>query len=362
MRILIVHPVMTFLGGGERLCCETILALLSCGHEITVLSETFDPRNIESYFGYEGLFNRVDLLLYPPNYKAGVLGSYAHLIQHLRGQKKAFKQNKHPRKQDFDLIFSTQDAGYIPDANLPVVQWGYFPRSFPNYFPNSLPKAIRSLPLRLHYKRRIERIGLVLAISQYSKSHFDSKWKRPSILVYPPCNMVNPRAKRNLVVTVARAVPEKRLELFWKVARLRPEYEFVMLLTQDPHLVEYSTSLSKQSPDNGRTIFNPPKETYHKFLGEARVYLHLMEREHFGITVVEGMSAFCVPVVHDSGGPKEIVDGGIGFRWQKIEAVPDMIDKAMKASPSSNARRRAEDFSAERFERRLSSVFSELQA
>ena len=362
MRILIVHPVMVFLGGGENLCCATIRTLLSCGHEITVLSEAFDPQKVESHFGYDGLFDKVNLLSYPPNDKAPELGSCSHLIRHLRGQKHALRQIKHLRSRAFDLVLSTQDEGYIPDMNLSVIQWGYFPRSFPNYFPSSLPKTIRSLPLRLHYERKISRIGLVLAISRYSKWHFDKEWKRPSVVVYPSCNMVKPRAKRNLVVTAARAVPGKRLELFWKVARLRPEYEFMMLLTQDPRLVEYSISLSKESPSNGRTIFNASKETYHKFLGEAKVYIHLMEEERFGITIVEAMSASCVPIVHDSGASKEIVDSEAGFLWQKIVDVPRMIDEAMKESPSAAARRRAENFNNERFEKRLSSVFSELQA
>ena len=172
--------------------------------------------------------------------------------------------------------------------------------------------------------------------------------------------MVNVRAKRNLVVTVGRAIPAKRLELFWKAASLCPEYEFAMLLTQDPGLVEYSKSLSRESPANGRTIFNPPMETYHKLLGEAKVYLHLMKGEHFGITIVEAMSAGCVPVVHDSGGSKEIVSGEIGFRWQNLEEIPSMIEQAMEDSPSSVCRLRAEDFRFETFEKKLSEVFSGL--
>jgi glycosyltransferase involved in cell wall biosynthesis len=214
----------------------------------------------------------------------------------------------------------------------------------------------------MHYRRKISRIGLVLAISQYSKLNLDRKWSRPSVLVYPACDMVSARAKRNLVVTVGRAIPAKRLELFWKIASLCPEYEFAMLLTQDSGLVEYSKILSSGSPVNGRTIFNPPKEMYHRFLGEAKVYLHLMKGEHFGIAIVEAMSASCVPVVHDSGGLKEIVSGETGFRWQSIEDVPGMIEEAMKNSPSSVSRLRAEGFRFDRFEKKLSEIFSELHA
>jgi len=65
-----------------------------------------------------------------------------------------------------------------------------------------------------------------------------------------------------------------------------------------------------------------------------------MKGEHFGITIVEAMSAGCVPVVHDSGGPKEIVNGERGFRWQNLEEIPRMIEQAMEDSPSSVCRLR----------------------
>jgi len=365
MRILIVHPVMTFLGGGERLCCETIQALLSLGHEVTLLSEIFDTRRTERFFGYSRLFDKIIPMFYPSSKTMGSFGTSAHLIHHLRSQKHELEEiaNSHPRP--FDLIFSTQDPGYVPDMNLPVIQWGYSPRFFPKPFhadsPRALASAIRWLPLRLHYLQKISRIGLVLAISQYSKTHLDEDWKRPSALVYPACNMVSPGAKRNLVVTVARAVPVKRLELFWKVAMLRPNYEFARLPTQDPHFSGYSIGLSRAAPLNGRTIFNPSVETYHKFLGEAKVYLHLMEREHFGISIVEAMSALCIPIVHDSGGPKEIVDGRVGFLWQIIDEVPTIVDDAIRISPSDAAGQRAQYFSVERFEKRLASIFSQVR-
>lgn len=154
--------------------------LLSCGHEITVLSEAFDPQKIEGHFGHHGLFDKVKSLTYPSNNKAGVLGSYTHLIHHLHGQKQALRHLKPPSNKAFDLVFSTQDAGYIPNISLPVIQWGYFPTTFPRHFRRSLPKAISRLPLQLHYEEKISRIGLVLAISQFSRWHFDKGGNAPA--------------------------------------------------------------------------------------------------------------------------------------------------------------------------------------
>ena len=351
---------MKFMGGGERLCCDTIRTLLTQGHTIALLSEAFDPRRIEEFFGYEKLFDKVDLFLYSPRKRSTPYGSTTHLIHHAKGQVQALNQS-HFRNQAWDLLFSTQDAGYIPDLELPVLQWGYFPKHIPSFFEIALPKAIRSFPVSRYYRNKIARIGLVLAISEYSKLHLDKEWKRPSTLVYPSCNMVPTKAKRNRVVTTARTIPEKRLELFWKVAELCPEYEFVMLLTNDLRFREYTSKLYSQIPANGSIVSNPRKDVYHNILGESKVYLHMMVGEHFGITIVEAMSASCVPIVHDSGGPREIVDAETGFRWQKFEEIPIMVRDAMNRSPSAAARQRAETFSIDVFQKKLSSIFSGLQ-
>jgi|SRR2546426_2942862 len=360
MRILIVHPVMTFLGGGERLCCDTIRALQFGGHDLTVLSSNFEPEKLEKFFGYGQLFASVNLMLYKSIDGSDQFGTSTHLLRHLRGQRKVLQQATHSYDPNFDLIFSTQDPGYLPAMRRPVIQWGYFPKTFS--YPTSVPRTIRSLPLRLHYQQQISRIGLVLAISRYSKKSLDREWKRPSKLLHPACNMVRVTSKRDLVVTAARAIPGKHLELFWTIAKARPQYEFVMLLTRDPYSSEYANYLTRQTPYNGKILFDPKKELYHSILGEAKVYLHFMQNEHFGITVVEAMSASCVPIVHDSGGPAEIVDALSGFRWKRIQDIPPMLDRAIKMAPSEAARLQAQEFTYERFQQGLSSVFSELQA
>src|SRR5712692_814676 len=210
MKILVVHPVMDYLGGGERLCCETVRTLIAEGHEITFLSESFNPNKVENFFGYPHLFDGVDLQLYPRIHNAGELGTSPHILHHTRRQNRVLSRFK-KTKAVFDLVFSTQDPGYIPDLKTPVIQWGYFPRSFPKLCGRSSPKKLvqylRSVPLRIHYDGKIARIGLVLAISRYSQANLDRSWKRPSVIVYPACNMINPAEKRALVVTVARAAP-----------------------------------------------------------------------------------------------------------------------------------------------------------
>jgi len=332
------------MGGGERLCCETIRTLISRGHDITLLSGEFKADRLERFFGFEGLFRAISVKTYPADSRDR-FGTYKHLLHHVKAQRKFVSADS-----DYDFVFSTQDAGYIPDISRPVVQWGYFPNSFPG--------GLYSWPLRVHYSLKIRRINLVLAISEYSKSHFDEAWKVPTVLVYPACNMIRPRIVRdNVVVTAARGVPEKNLELFWEVARRCPNYEFVLLLTQDPRFVEYSRALQATAPMNGRVIVDPDKEVYQETLARSRIYLHLMRGEHFGITVVESMSAGCVPVVHDSGGPKEIV-GSSGLLWRNIGEIPGLLTIADTSyqTMSKFSMERARAFSREKFDKLFGEV------
>ena len=350
MRVLVVHPMMSALGGGERLCCETMIALNKRGHELTLLSGDFDHHRIEEFFGFQGLFENILVKTYP-SATSDKFGTYHHLIHHLKMQKKAI-----PSSWKYDLVFSTQDVGYIPDYSTPVLQWGYFPNSF--------PKGVYGWPLRFHYSLKIKRIGLILAISEYSKSNFDRSWRVPTTLVYPACNMIRPEASReNIVVTAARGVPEKNLELFWETAKKVPSFEFVLLLTVDPRFVDYSKIIQRASPPNGRVIVNPAKELYQTVLAKSKIYLHLMRGEHFGITVVESMSAGCVPVVHASGGPKEIVADS-GLLWQEPDEIPRLLASADDSYErlSKLSKERAKLFSGEKFDKTFGELLERMSS
>jgi len=321
-----------------------MIALINRGDEITLFSGDFIADRLERFFGYDGLFRRISLKTYPADPRDR-FGTYKHLLHHVKAQRKLLSADS-----DFDLVFSTQDAGYIPDISSPVFQWGYFP--------NTLPRGLYGWPLRVHYSRKIMRIGLVLAISEYSKAHFDREWEVPTTLVYPACNMIQPaRSRNNVVVTAARGVPEKNLELFWEIARQCPNYEFVLLLTLDPRFLEYSRVLQSTAPMNGRVIVNPDREMYQETLARSRIYLHVMRGEHFGITIVESMSAGCVPVVHDSGGPKEIVHG-VGLLWRQVEEIPRLLSVADASyeTMSELSIERARTFSREKFDERFGEV------
>lgn len=70
-----------------------------------------------------------------------------------------------------------------------------------------------------------------------------------------------------------------------------------------------------------------------KIFSEARVGLHTMKDEHFGITIVEMMSAGLVTIAHASGGPlKDIIGSSqdqVGYLCSNTDEFVSQVVRAM---------------------------------
>jgi glycosyltransferase involved in cell wall biosynthesis len=124
---------------------------------------------------------------------------------------------------------------------------------------------------------------------------------------------------------------------------------------------------------------NPSAEQLHKLYSDAAIYWHGTgigadlvaspeKAEHFGISLVEAMSAQAVPFSLNAGGPREIISHGeTGFLYD----TPDELAKLtidLLATTSSERRvgmgraaaRRAAEYSREHFTRRINDLIDDL--
>jgi len=327
MKVLIIHPRLSVKGGGERVAIHSILAATKAGHEVTLLSEEFDEASFADFYGCPGLFDKVDRFYYPA-FKP-VLGPrfllYQRLIYHWLRIRKAVSRDS------FDIVLSTQDIGYIPSTHAPVIQYCYFPEYFSHLQTSSSPVwRLYYRPASAYYRNRVRRVGILLSVSDFTRGFVAKKWKRDSKTVYPPCpveafsELSKVQLRENLVVTIGRIVPEKRFHLFVELARLVPETRFVAIGSLSDETSAYYERLKRTAPENVSFVLSPLRKVKN-ILGRAMAYVHCAENEHFGITIVEAMAAGCVPIVHDSGGPREIVTSDVGFRWSNLSVAARQI-------------------------------------
>ncbi len=78
---------------------------------------------------------------------------------------------------------------------------------------------------------------------------------------------------------------------------------------------------------------NLPGPDLLKILHDSRIYVHLMEGEHFGIAPVEGLASGCVTLVHNSGGMKEFIPQE--FRWENYDYLKEKIVTYMESETAS---------------------------
>ena len=350
MRIIVVHPRMSVMGGGERVAIHSIKEALREGHEVYLATEEFDVDSFEDFFGVQGLFKDVRLLTYPPfqpMIRRAVL--YQRLAYHQLRLRKFVSKNR-----AFDLILNTAEVANQPTARLPSIEYCYFP----NYFSHLESDGLTGLwelyywPAKMFYRSRVGHVDRLLAVSDFTRKFVRERWGRNSTTLYPPCpvdlydNLRIP--KRDLVITVGRIAPEKRMGIFLEIARRIPAVDFAIVGSISTERRSYYESLRAEAPSNVSFIVSPLRKV-REVLGRAKVYVHTALNEHFGITIVEAMSAGCVPVVHNSGGPTEIVSQDVGYRWTSIGEAAKQVSTIIENDDLQKEKSRAAAVRAELF-------------
>jgi alpha-1,2-mannosyltransferase len=220
---------------------------------------------------------------------------------------------------------------------------------------------------------------LVMVNSNWTLHHIQQLWrpfgnKKCIHVVFPPCDTGNfedlPLANRkNIIISVGQFRPEKdhplQLRSFALFRKKYNQWDVKLVLlgscrdTEDQSRVDELRHLATdlKISDSVEFVLNQPFSVLKQWLGRSRVGLHTMWNEHFGIGVVEMMSAGCITIAHRSGGPLTdiIRHGETGFLAStEDEYACSMNDIFSGRVPSEhaiqiNARKTANRFSVEIF-------------
>ncbi len=171
--------------------------------------------------------------------------------------------------------------------------------------------------------------------------------------------------QENLVVTTSRFAASKLLERIPQIAaQTRKDITFAIIgRVYSCETLFRLQKMVNQMDLNDRVKFYPDASAQQKFdlLKRAKVYLHTMVGEHFGISIVEAMALGCMPIVHNSGGMVEIAPAR--YRYETVKQAAEKIDSAISGwseRESLIAKELADRFSLANFSVRFIELMSRL--
>jgi glycosyltransferase involved in cell wall biosynthesis len=231
----------------------------------------------------------------------------------------------------------------------------------------------------------------VIYNSKYTAHWIEQKWKfSPHKHIYPPVDMdpdsdeKNP-VKENIILSVARfemGGSKKQLEMvrtFVKLSRRFPELfkQWQLVLVggspdENDYLKTIKAVIHKNDAGNVQLKVNIPSDELKALYKKSAIFWHLCGLdqtdpalvEHFGMTIVEAMQNWLVPIVFDGGGQREIVEHGeSGFRVTSTAELMAFTlkltrEQDLRKKLGANAFQRSKAFTREVFEQNVRDFFS----
>jgi glycosyltransferase involved in cell wall biosynthesis len=326
-KILVIHPYFYIIGGAEQVLLKILEALVEQKQDCSLLGELPEDSTFNNLY----TLNVKQISYSDTNFRPTRFPTHQCLLRHLKLQNKLRK-----KVGKMDLEVSTQEPMYFIGAGKKRVAYIHFPANLTRMQNSNLKhrwfwKLFYS-PITFQLRQQIKRVDLLICNSYYTQRAIMDCWGREAEVIYPPVDVESfkPLQKELLVVSVGRFVPTKNYELIVEVAKQMPDVQFIIAGRKSLNDSYYDKIVSLK-PDNLTLDANATLDNVSVLLGRAKVYLHCMVGEHFGISVGEAMAAGCVPVVHDSGGPVEIVSG-LGFLYDDVEECVKAVRKALQST------------------------------
>ena len=342
-KFLVVHPYLDIYGGGERVCHNIIKTLVMHGQNVELLTFDFDAGRYREIVGEE--FPK-EVAIHSLGTRIEVEPPFTIYKRH-RNFIKLLK--KYRERLEYDYLFSTQSSSPFEPVFLNKakknIAYVHFPEIHFDYDRSRLQRKVYLWLFKRWVEQGIDKLDKVFCNSNYTKEMIIHYWKshavKDPIVVYPPVNLQNfwsdkPLVERRKRVTyVARFIPVKRHEIMKRLAADLPSYEFVSVGGLIDSEKVWFNKFSENLPPNYTLKTNLPGSNLLKILHDSRIYVHLMEGEHFGIAPVEGLASGCVTIVHNSGGMKEFIPDE--FRWETYDDLKQKIVRFMEGKNASES-------------------------
>ena len=213
-----------------------------------------------------------------------------------------------------------------------------------------------------------------------------------TLRLYPPVDMYhganNVDKKLKIILSVARFEPggsKKQLDMvraFRELCQIdqnvKNEWRFIMAggsADDNPYFNRVKREIEARKESNIELMPNLTNTEILRLYGTASIFWHacgLNEKnphlvEHFGMTTVEAMQNYCVPIVINGGGQKEIVEHEIsGFRFNTLDELISLTlrvinNDELRKNIAQRAYERSHRFDFEEFKKTVNPFFLNIE-
>jgi alpha-1,2-mannosyltransferase len=339
MKAVVIHHNLNIPGGEATVAIETIQSLYELGYDVELITvQKPDLESIAKAYGKRLVIRKVKHL-FPLKIK--YFGIYQRLLTIIPSL---------TLSSDSDIVINTNGniLPYRIPNDIPYILYLHFPImriANSGYYNNKYQKSLfwktyfkpYQIMANALTKSALARSTIILTISGFSKDAIRKAYPTvdPCIL-YPPVDIerfssaYRSNSRRNKVLVISRFSPEKQIEKAIKVAQLVGRIEFEIIGSLVPANRPYFNFLKKMIQgyaleDKIRLSPNATNEELINAMSTSTVYLHTMQGEHFGVSIVEAMAAGLVPIVPSYGGCSEIVPPE--YRYNTLEEAAKCICK-----------------------------------
>jgi glycosyltransferase involved in cell wall biosynthesis len=300
------------------------------------------------------------------------LGVYQRLAYSYFFFKKLVKEYK------VDFVVVTGGSGIIPaQAAKKTIVYVHFPADLEfshRRYLNSWFKRLYIKPAKfISYNLDDIKTATIVTNSNYTKNLIFKTWNVESTVIYPPCpqysfpldQKMNDNKNNNTICSLGRFTPEKEYETILEIARKIPTKRFELVGSVTPDKIYYLDRLQKMAPNNVIFHVNASIEEKMDVLLRSRALLHSFIGEHFGIAIIEAMSAGLIPVTHNSGAAKDDRLVPEKFRYADVDGAVSCLDLALNQwsiYEADKMRAFALQFSPEAFRNRFKVFISHWRA
>ena len=350
MKIAILHNFAEHPGGGDLIMLDIIEALIEHNHSVTLITSYPQglPKAIEHFSKDNTLFTTLKI----NKVKVPSIVKHPYNIY-------LTAKNIEDQLKKYDLIVISDDipkpllnshkvlvyANYPHAARIKLNE--LIPFKYRNTFKGKIVWKLHNYAFKHFFLLDWNHYNIhAIANSTLTQKHIIKALKPKHMdKIYPPVQTekIAELAKKtyqkdDLIVYIGRIQPEKGIEDLIKaiatLKHLKLKAEIMGFLHSHQYFRKIKQLIERLDVKSKiEVIPNAPRNEILRTLLKAKAIVHPAYYEPFGIAVVEGMAASCIPIVRRGfNGPwlDIIEEGKYGFGFSNIKELAEIIEKIIK--------------------------------